>query len=125
MYFAWARSKGKVYFYFQIFQCCAIFAKVCWIAANTLYINSSCFSSEMAKGLSICHQVFSIPFAAISVTTQPFLLLNRVQIVRLEFLNGLVMQGYVPFVLTAIKWPRSIFTIYLHKPTSTINQLTL
>ena len=44
-----------------------------------------------------------------SVTIWPILLLNSVQIVPSidrRLLNGLLMQDYAPFVLTAVQWPQ-------------------
>ena len=42
------------------------------------------------------------------VTIWPILLLNSIQIVTSidrRLLNGLLMQDYAPFVLTAVQWP--------------------
>ena len=64
-----------------------------------------------------------------SVTTWPILLLNSVQIITSvdrRLLNGPPLRDYVPFVLTAIQWPkRNTFAICLNKLASTINQLKL
>jgi len=45
-----------------------------------------------------------------SIIIWPILLLNSVQIISLVygFLNDLLMQNYVPFMLTAIEWPQEV-----------------